>query len=570
MNSPRFLALFLAVSIVGGGVFVADSAALANGCIDHSATADGTDAHPFIISMPAELTCLKDNAADYWGVGLHFRQTADINMTGTSWASPIGTYSTPFFGHFDGGDHSITNFVYSSEHSGDYFQGDGLFGNVASSARVANTHLVNASIRVIGTQWGSANIGTLAGLVQGQISRSSATGSVVINQVGTVAGVGGLVGGVERGGSLTNVASSVNVSVSTTLNQNRGSRVELIGGLVGQIYLAHVAGAQSRGSVELHCPDLVQSVGGLAGDLMNGSVTNSFSLTSLSITAPWDSSQVGGLVGLLGGGSIFSSFAAGTMTATGAGHFDRAGGLVGTAQAESSVVSTVSNSIFDRNTLGQDLPTIGSANPGTIEIGAARLQTNEMKTFTTYSTTAFIAAPWDIFNGYASSASQVWGICDGLNYPFLRTLATTDPCALPAFDPVVSLSAASSVAGGTANVTAAGFPANTEIRIELRSTPVTLARVTSDADGAFTASVIIPASTPLGDHNIVFVNVLTSADLASTPIFVTSLPPAPADGAITLASTGANTAAPLAGGVILLLLGLTVLVLLWRRGRGTK
>lgn len=86
--------------------------------------------------------------------------------------------------------------------------------------------------------------------------------------------------------------------------------------------------------------------------------------------------------------------------------------------------------------------------------------------------------------------------------------------------PTVTLSTTSVRAGGSLTVTGAGFDPHTALRIELHSTPVTLTEVFTDATGAFSARVTIPAATGVGAHTLhVYAG---SADLASAGLAVTA------------------------------------------------
>ncbi|MFG6444155.1 metallophosphoesterase family protein [Microbacterium sp. P06] len=78
----------------------------------------------------------------------------------------------------------------------------------------------------------------------------------------------------------------------------------------------------------------------------------------------------------------------------------------------------------------------------------------------------------------------------------------------PVLAPRVTLTASSVTAGGTLSVDASGFAAESDARVELRSTPVTLAMAETTATGTLRATVTIPASTPAGAHRIV----VTDAD----------------------------------------------------------
>ncbi len=153
MKTPYFVSLGLAF-VVGIAASVAGGTpALANGCISHSASADGTQAHPFLIETPSNLTCLTLNPTDYWLSGLYFVQTANIDMTNeAAWTTSAGTYSNQFKGSYDGGGFTITGLhhVRTPANFSDTTTGVGLFGELSSSAVVSNVHLVDTSINIVG------------------------------------------------------------------------------------------------------------------------------------------------------------------------------------------------------------------------------------------------------------------------------------------------------------------------------------------------------------------------------------------------------------------------------------
>lgn len=85
--------------------------------------------------------------------------------------------------------------------------------------------------------------------------------------------------------------------------------------------------------------------------------------------------------------------------------------------------------------------------------------------------------------------------------------------------PTVTLASASVAAGDAITISGAGFPAATALRIELRSTPVPLGAVTTDATGGFRVTVTVPAATKPGTHSIVLIDpdgVETTAAIAVT------------------------------------------------------
>ncbi|EQM82304.1 endonuclease/exonuclease/phosphatase family protein [Microbacterium maritypicum] len=160
-------------------------------------------------------------------------------------------------------------------------------------------------------------------------------------------------------------------------------------------------------------------------------------------------------------------------------------------------------------------------------------------------------------------------------------------CAKPEPEqPNVQLGAASVAAGSDVTISGTDFPATTALRIELRSTPMPLGTATTDASGAFRATVTVPADASPGAHSIVVID----PDGAETTVALTvtasiggespggapdggpgtggAAAPGSGGGTVksdSLATTGADSTPLLLGGALLLGVGLGLVV--WRRRR---
>lgn len=142
------------------------------------------------------------------------------------------------------------------------------------------------------------------------------------------------------------------------------------------------------------------------------------------------------------------------------------------------------------------------------------------------------------------------------------------------------------VAGGEITIAGAGFAPGAALTIELHSTPVELATVTTDGGGAFQTTARIPADTAAGQHTIVVLR--DGAALASLPLLVRAADgtggegpgagPGPgsgsgsgsapaAQGGDDLARTGSDATALWAGGALAVLLLLAGAGLVIRRRR---
>ncbi|MQN27173.1 fimbrillin family protein [Segatella copri] len=187
----------------------------------------------------------------------------DIDLTGKEW-TPIGTgYSNTYTGTFDGGGHTITGLIFTTN---DEYAG--LFGYLNRAGTVKN--VVMEGVQITSNQIYGGSIGGVVGSSCGTIENCSVSGSIS----GTVY-VGGVVG-VQIGGSITGCSSSATV----------------------------------KGMVD---------VGGVAGQT-NSSATLTACYATGNVTleiAPKKNIAGGGLVGMNAGSSLLACYATGNVTSTG-------------------------------------------------------------------------------------------------------------------------------------------------------------------------------------------------------------------------------------------------------------
>jgi len=168
---------------------------------------DGSSGNPYQITSCVELQEMNNNLNAYYVL------MTDIDCSDTgNWNSgagfvPIGTYSSPFTGTFDGQNHKITG-LFINRPSAYYV---GLFGT--SSNTIKNVGLVDVKIT------GSYYAGGLVGWNYGAITNSYATGSISGSDY-----VGGLVGW-NLQGTITNSYATGSIS-----------GIWYVGGLVGLNY----------------------------------------------------------------------------------------------------------------------------------------------------------------------------------------------------------------------------------------------------------------------------------------------------------------------------------------------
>jgi The GLUG motif len=185
-------------------------------------------------------------------------------------------------------------------------------------------------------------------------------------------------------GSLVGHSQGVVINCYATGNVAGGMHT---GGLVGDIMQGSMTNVYSTSSVTG-----LSGVGGLAGSVDYSTITNSYSTGSVT-----GNYSVGGLVGTGSFSTVTNSYSTGSVTGN-----HSVGGLVGVASAD----LTVSNSLWDAQTSGQN-----------ISAGGTGLNTTAMQDIATFS-----GAEWDITavaDPSARSPSYIWNIVNGVTYPFL-------------------------------------------------------------------------------------------------------------------------------------------------------
>jgi hypothetical protein len=267
----------------------------------------GTPADPYLISTSEQLNtiglfeCIWDK---------HFKLMADIDLSaymGTSF-NIIGSYNYPFTGVFDGNNHAISNYTYTSTDT--YYIG--LFGGV--EGEIKDLGLIAPDVDA-GT---GRFVGSLVGsLIDGTVTNCYVEGGSIVGDNS----VGGLVG-FNWGGLITECSSSASVLGGDN-----------IGGLLGY-NLGMVSNCYSTGSVTGDD----YSVGGLVGYNWEGTISNSYATGNVRGTK-----HVGGLVGSNYEGTISDCYSIASVSGEG-----YVGGLVG----KNDVESTISNCCSSANVSG--------------------------------------------------------------------------------------------------------------------------------------------------------------------------------------------------------------------------
>ena len=388
----------------------------------------GTSEDPYQITTLDDLKTLSENT-EYWEAGTYFIQTADIDATATSiWNSgagfsPIGNNTTPFSGNYDGQNHTISG-LYINTTTLDHV---GLFGYIKSITTVnsiSNLGLLNVDITTTRVNDNTTirvyvNAGSLAGYASGisdtekmLITNCYATGSVSGNATNARTAycyVGGLLGHSEKTkvsccrSTCTVYGSAINTSFRT--NEFPESHV---GGLIGCTLTNTLDNCCSTGEVEgyAYCfaartPYCYARVGGFIGHSHSDEISNCYNTGSVKATA--NSCISGGLIGsFYGGKNITNCYSVGAVTAI-PGAWAQKGGLLGSISPADFYITTISDCIWNTDTLST--PGYGAISAGSSSVSIQGKTTAQMKEQSTYpyldfDSTWAMDATGTINNGY--------------------------------------------------------------------------------------------------------------------------------------------------------------------------
>jgi len=239
---------------------------------NYFAGGNGTSTNPYQIATAKQLEYLAIlvNAGDPDYNDKYYKLTADITLTGE--CTPIGSSSSsPFKGHFDGGNHIISGLYISSIYS--TYSDTGLFGYVDGGS-VTNLGLVGVDVT------GGSYVGGVAGVLDNGASVTNCYVTGAVNGTGNF--VGGVAGNIDLSSSVTNCYST-----ATVIGDNG------VGGVAGGVYGGSVTNCYSTGAVSGTGDD----VGGVAGGVSGSSVTNCYSTGAVSGTGDYVGGVAGGVYG---------------------------------------------------------------------------------------------------------------------------------------------------------------------------------------------------------------------------------------------------------------------------------
>lgn len=128
----------------------------------------GTASDPYIINHPSQLAYLAEALGndDSMATSLstkYYRLEANLDLNHLEW-TPIGTWDTPFSGHFDGNGHTVKNLALCRVTQSLGYYVAGLFGTIRSgTVRALTLTDVNAEISTFSDLCDKAYVGGLAG-----------------------------------------------------------------------------------------------------------------------------------------------------------------------------------------------------------------------------------------------------------------------------------------------------------------------------------------------------------------------------------------------------------------------
>ena len=314
---------------------------------------------PYLVSTADELNSIGHNPRLMIA---HFRLVNDIELTGVDFYIIASQYY-PFRGAFDGNDHTISNFSYTSQEA----TGIGLFGYV-SNGRIKNLGLIAPNVHVDKGDFHSCLVGLLASgiITHCYVESGSVTGQDEL---------GGLVGENGSGGVIMNCYFT-----------GEATGKENVGGLVGK-NRGSVTASYSYADVEGRT-----AVGGLVGRCSPGETVNCYARGN--VAGQW---YVGGLVGTNGSGTHSRTGAIRNCYSTTAGG-SRNGGLLGADWG-----GEISNCFWDVEASGR-----------TTSHGGEGKNIAEMQTAVT-----FLDAGWDFIDETVNGTENIWWILEGQDYPRL-------------------------------------------------------------------------------------------------------------------------------------------------------
>jgi hypothetical protein len=252
---------------------------------------NGDPGTPYQIANAAHLTELanKVNAGDAAYITKHYILTNNIDLSGNDNWIPIGTYSKPFHGVFDGNNNVIKELQINNT----VLTEVGLFGCIKNGI-IKNLGVINADIT--SNSDSSASVGGIAGWISTATTIENCYFKGIVSNFGkkSLGMTGGVAGCITTNSKISNCFST-GVIVSEYLNFDPIVK-SYIGGIVGNVAESSVTACYSTAGLVGENSYHNDYIGGVAGYVMFGTVTNCAALNS-NINSHYESTNIGRVVG---------------------------------------------------------------------------------------------------------------------------------------------------------------------------------------------------------------------------------------------------------------------------------
>jgi hypothetical protein len=269
---------------------------------------NGTVEDPYIVETLSDLQNISGKLSSHYRLGNDIDASSSSTMNGGLGFDPIGDYSNPFTGSFEGGGYTLRGL--SINRAEQYI---GLFGYI-TNARITNLTLDDVRIT------GSSYVGSLVGFGNSvSLESCHVTGTILGRYCFYVGGIAGWVEGV-----------SVISRCSSKISFNYTDYVQYCGGIIGVNFNAYTHNNSFDGAFNVgRVPYTTYSLGGLMG-YCYGAITESSSSQGTIITFGDYFQYVGGAVGTMYSGQLSDVSSSIDIRSVGRYHY-YIGGLVGSA-----------------------------------------------------------------------------------------------------------------------------------------------------------------------------------------------------------------------------------------------
>ncbi len=311
-------ACFIAIAILVFSIVASSGFSVVH---EFSGAGSGTVADPYIITTVGQLQEMNDELDAWYVLGTNIDASETSGWNSGQGFNPIGDFTVPFTGNFDGRGYAIRNLYINRPTENEV----GLFGRVGVGADIKRVGLVDVDIT------GDGDVGGFVGENRGTITDCQSTGTIS----GGTNNIGGFVGENFRTGSIisccfTGTVSGVNDNVGGFVGQNYDggsiSDSHSTGSVNGDDNMGGFVGLNSQDSIISDCYSTGSVIGTIGSDDVGGfvgeneeTIKNCYATGSVS-----GDDLLGGFVGYNDAGSINNCYSTGSVSGDA-----RVGGFVG-------------------------------------------------------------------------------------------------------------------------------------------------------------------------------------------------------------------------------------------------